>query len=81
GSPMESLTLEQYRKMVNAVIDFKNINGKMPDFIKVSGCRINKSDYTEMIERVNIFFLEMGRNPEKVEIKDVTLNTEIIKNI
>ena len=77
---MESLTLDQYRKMVSAVIDFKNLNGKMPESITVGGCRINKGDYIEMIERVNIFFLEMGRNPEKVEITEC-LKSAITKNL
>lgn len=77
---MESLTLNQYRKMVSAVIDFKNLNGKMPESITVGKCRINKGDYIEMIERVNIFFLEMGRNPEKVEITEC-LNSAITKNL
>ena len=65
---MESLTLGQYRKMVNSVIEFKELNGEMPDYTVVDGCRINKDDYVDMIERVNKFFLEMGRNPGRVEI-------------
>jgi len=72
---MESLTLDQYRKMVSRVIDFKNLHGKMPESIMINECRINKDGYTEMIERVNIFFLEMGRNPEKVEIIEENFNT------
>ena len=72
---MESLTLGQYRKMVDEIIDFKKINGEMPEFTIVNGCRINKEDYIDMIERVNRFFLEMGRNPRSIEIE----NTEFIK--
>lgn len=65
---MESLTLVQYRKMVDTVIEFKKLNGELPNFTVVNGCRINKNDYIDMIERVNKFFLEMGRNPGAVEI-------------
>lgn len=72
---MESLTLGQYRKMVDEIIDFKRLNGEMPEYTIVNGCRINKEDYIDMIERVNRFFLEMGRNPRSVEIE----STEFIK--
>ncbi|MGO9387348.1 MAG: pseudomurein-binding repeat-containing protein [Methanobacterium sp.] len=65
---MESLTLIQYRKMVDTVIEFKKLNGELPKFTVVNGCRINKDDYVDMIERVNKFLLEMGRNPGAVEI-------------
>jgi hypothetical protein len=67
---MESLTLVQYRKMVDAVIDFKKDNGVMPEYTIVDGCRIDKDQYIDMIERVNKFFLEMGRNPGRVEIEN-----------
>ncbi|MGV8143931.1 MAG: pseudomurein-binding repeat-containing protein [Methanothermobacter sp.] len=72
---MESLTLGEYRKMVDEIIDFKKLNGEMPEYTIVNGCRINKEDYIDMIERVNRFFLEMGRNPRSVEIE----STEFIK--
>jgi len=65
---MESLTLEQYRKMVDKVLEFKRLNGDLPDYAVVEGCRINKREYIDMIERVNKFFLEMGRNPGSVDI-------------
>lgn len=65
---MERLTLEQYRKMVSKIIEFKKLNGEMPEFTIIDGCRINKNEYTDMIETVNKFLLEMGRNPETVEI-------------
>ncbi len=65
---MESLTLVQYRKMVDTVIEFKKLNGELPKFTVVNGCRINKNNYVDMIERVNKFLLEMGRNPSAVEI-------------
>lgn len=71
---MESLTLGQYRKMVEEVLDFKRLNGRMPEYTMVNGCRINKEDYIDMIERVNRFFLEMGRNPNRVEIERTTFN-------
>jgi hypothetical protein len=66
---MERLTLEQYRKMVTNVIQFKELNGEMPEFTTIDGCRISKNDYIDMIEMVNKFFLQMGRNPETVEIR------------
>jgi hypothetical protein len=65
---MESLTLEQYRKMVKKVLEFKRLNGDLPDYAVVDGCRIYKKEYIDMIERVNKFFLQMGRNPESVDI-------------
>jgi hypothetical protein len=65
---MESLTLEQYRLMVDKVLEFKRLNGDLPEYAVVEGCRIEKREYIDMIERVNKFFLEMGRNPGCVEI-------------
>lgn len=66
---MERLTLVQYRRMVDTVIEFKKLNGELPEYAFVDGCKINKVDYIEMIERVNKFLLEMGRNPGAVEIE------------
>ena len=66
---MERLTLGQYRKMVDTVIEFKKLNGELPAYTVVEGCRIKKVDYIDMIERVNKFLLEMGRNPGAVEIE------------
>lgn len=71
---MESLTLGQYRKMVETILDFKKLNGEMPDYTVVDGCRIKKEDYIDMIERVNRFFLEMGRNPRSVQIESSELS-------
>ena len=65
---MESLTLEQYRRMVDKVLEFKRLNGDLPNHAVVDGCRIGKREYIDMIERVNKFFLEMGRNPGTVDI-------------
>ncbi len=76
---MESLTLGQYRKMVESIIDFKKLNGVMPEYTTVDGLRINKDDYIDMIERVNKFFLEMGRNPGRVEIGTETEFTKVGK--
>jgi len=67
---MERLTLKQYRQMVEKVIEFKKLNGEMPAYTVVNGCKINKSVYVNMIETANKFILEMGRNPEIVEISD-----------
>lgn len=71
---MESLTLVQYRKMVEEVIDFKRVNGEMPEYTIIDGCRLSKGDYMDMIERVNTFFLEMGRNPCRIEINRTEFN-------
>ena len=68
---MESLSLKQYRRMVEKVIEFKKLNGELPAYTVVDGCRIDKIDYLDMIERVNKFFLQMGRNPGTVEIRSV----------
>ena len=65
---MESLTLEQYRRMVDKVLEFKRLNGDLPEYAVVDGCRIKRREYIDMIERVNKFFLEMGRNPGSVDI-------------
>lgn len=65
---MESLTPEQYRRMVKKVINFKQSNGELPEYAMVDGCRIKKRDYIDMIETVNKFFLEMGRNPGSIKI-------------
>lgn len=67
----ESLTLEQYRRMVDKVLEFKRLNGDLPEYAVVDGCRIEKREYIDMIERVNKFFLEMGRNPGSVDIGPV----------
>jgi hypothetical protein len=66
---MKRLTLEQYRKMVEKVIEFKKLNGEMPEYTVVEGCKIGRDNYIDMIERVNKFLLEMGRNPGTVDIE------------
>lgn len=66
---MERLTLKQYRTMVEKVIEFEKLNGEMPKYTIVDGCKISKRNYIAMIEVVNKFLLEMGRNPEIVEIE------------
>jgi hypothetical protein len=66
---MNRLSLVQYREMVDEIIEFKNENGVMPDYAIVDGCKIGKENYIDMIERVNKFILEMGRNPRSVDIE------------
>jgi hypothetical protein len=66
---MDSLSLEQYREMVEEIIEFKNQNGSMPEYTIVNGYKLEKDRYIDMIERVNKFILEMGRNPRSVEIE------------
>jgi len=63
---MKYLTLEEYREMVDIVLDFKNENGEMPEFAQINEKKIPREDYCDMIERVNKFILEMGRNPRSV---------------
>ena len=71
---MERLNLKQYRKMVDEILEYKKINGKMPDHIIVEGFEISKKEYVDMIERVNKFILEMGRNPRTVDVKSSSMN-------
>lgn len=77
---MERLTLKQYRQMVEKIIEFKKLNGEMPAYTIVDGCKISKSVYVAMIETANEFLLEMGRNPEIVEIgKHAEINCDFMK--
>ena len=66
---MERLNLKQYREMVSYILDYKKIHGKMPEYVTVKGYKISKKEYIDMIERVNKFILEMGRNPRTVDIE------------
>ncbi len=66
---MERLNLQQYREMVSFILDYKKIHGKMPEYVMVKGYKISKKVYIDMIERVNKFILEMGRNPRTVDIE------------
>ncbi|NLU04037.1 MAG: pseudomurein-binding protein [Methanothermobacter sp.] len=66
---MERLNLEQYREMVSEIIEFKNLYGSLPEYALVDGKKIHKEHYIDMIERVNKFVLEMGRNPRTVDIR------------
>jgi len=72
---MDRLTLKQYREMVEEIIEFKKFNGEMPEFTVVGGYQIDKEDYIDMIERVNKFILEMGRNPRTVDIESSKENS------
>jgi hypothetical protein len=66
---MERLNLQQYREMVSFVLDYKKKHGKMPAYVIVKEYKISKKEYIDMIERVNKFILEMGRNPRTVDIE------------
>ena len=66
---MTHLTLEEYREMVDSIIDIKNTTGEMPEYAQVSNIKIPRKHYSNMIERVNKFILEMGRNPRSVEVE------------
>ena len=66
---MERLNLKQYREMVSFILDYKKMHGKMPAYVTVKGYKISKKEYIDMIERVNKFILEMGRNPRTVDIE------------
>jgi hypothetical protein len=69
GDLMERVNLKQYRKMVEEIIEYRKLNGKMPDHVIIEGFKISKKDYVDMMERVNKFILEMGRNPRTVDIQ------------
>jgi hypothetical protein len=66
---MERINLKQYRQMVNYILDYKKLNGKMPEYVMVENYKISKKEYIDMMERVNKFILEMGRNPRTVDIE------------
>jgi hypothetical protein len=66
---MERLNLKQYREMVSFILDYQKTHGKMPEHVMVKGYKISKKEYISMIERVNKFILEMGRNPRTVDIE------------
>ena len=66
---MERLNLKQYREMVSYILNYKKTNGKMPEYVMVKGYKISKKEYIDMMERVNKFILEMGRNPRTVDIE------------
>ena len=55
---MTYLTLEEYREMVNSIMDFKNENGEMPEYAQLNNRKIPHENYCNMIERVNKFILE-----------------------
>ena len=65
---MTHLTLEEYREMVDKVIDIRNATGEMPEYAHINNKKIPRKDYCNMIERVNKFILEMGRSPRSIEI-------------
>jgi hypothetical protein len=66
---MERLSIKQYKKMVEEILEYRKLNNKMPDSIEVEGFKISKREYIDMMDRVNKFILEMGRNPRTVDIK------------
>lgn len=66
---MTHLTLEEYREMVDSIINIKNTTGEMPEYARVSNMKIPRDEYCNMIERVNKFILEMGRNPRSIEVE------------
>ena len=66
---MTHLTITEYREMVNDIIEFKNENGKMPDFASVNNHEISHENYSSMINDVNNYILQHGRSPEFVQIK------------
>ncbi|MBQ6813768.1 MAG: pseudomurein-binding protein [Methanobrevibacter sp.] len=66
---MTDLTITEYRKMVNDIIDFKNKNGVMPEVANVKNREIPRENYSLMINNVNNYILAYGRSPEFVQIK------------
>lgn len=69
GLLMTHLTITEYREMVKDIIEFKNENGKMPDFASVKNQEISHENYSAMINDVNNYILQHGRSPECVQIK------------
>jgi hypothetical protein len=65
---MTHLSLEEYREMISNILDFKNEHDKMPEFVEINEIRINQTQYYDMIERFNRFYLQMGRNPRSISI-------------
>jgi len=66
---MTHLTLEEYREMVDSIMDIRSTTGEMPEYAQISNQKIPREDYCNMIERVNKFILEMGRCPKSIEVK------------
>lgn len=66
---MESLTLEQYREMVDNIMETSKRIGEMPEYANIQDETISRENYSVMIERVNKFLLEMGRNPKSIKIE------------
>ncbi|KZX14520.1 pseudomurein-binding repeat protein [Methanobrevibacter cuticularis] len=65
---MTYLTLDEYREMVNEIIEIRNTTGEMPEYAQICNITIPRENYCNMIERVNKFILEMGRSPRSIEI-------------
>lgn len=66
---MERINLKQYREMVKYILEYKKLNGELPEYVLVKEYKIHKKQYVDMMERVNKFILEMGRNPRTVDIE------------
>ena len=68
---MESkrLSLDEYREMVDKIVNYRNANNKMPSKVVISNIEIYKEEYTDMLERVNKFILESGRSPRSIRVK------------
>lgn len=62
------LTKNEYRRIVDKVIQYNQRHGKLPTYITYGDEKIYKNEYMEAIEYANKFILENGRNPEKVVI-------------
>lgn len=67
--------------MVEEIIEFKKLNGEMPEYTTVEGCKISRESFIDMIEMVNKFLLEMGRNPGTVEIRKPDENEYKIEKV
>lgn len=65
---MDSLTLQEYREMVDNIMETNKRTGEMPAYANIKDFTISKKSYSLMIEKVNKF-LEMGRNPRSVKIE------------
>lgn len=66
---MESLTLQEYREMVDDIMETSKRTGEMPEYANIHDITISRKNYFAMIEKVNKFLLEMGRNPIFIKIE------------
>nr|WP_048060633.1 pseudomurein-binding protein [Methanothermus fervidus] len=65
---MESMRIEEYREFINEILEFKDQNGTLPKYIVLNGVKFKKHEYIQIIETMNEFILETGRNPKRIHL-------------